>query len=209
MEYLIDKRSMMVLKANFNQNSSLISITSEEDSIKIYSTKEKKIIKEQRSHMGGSICTSFDPKGKYIASGGRDGHIKIWNLVDYEEEQVFENRINRKIYEEESKMNFNFGWSNNGKYLVVPGQGRNIVTLIQRDTWKIVKNISEENVGLIYNITLCPIDGYVVCCDKNKLYFVNVFTEYKSEVVHTIKTNSPVDTIKWIKNGDGIIFVNH
>lgn len=69
-----------VISVNFSPDGKTIASASEDNTIKLWSVEDRKLIKTLKGHDSTVISVKFSPDGKTIASASFDNTIKLWNL---------------------------------------------------------------------------------------------------------------------------------
>jgi WD40 repeat protein len=196
---------MPVQNIEISQDFSLMAVASSEDEIKIIRLNEENKSTSVKGHEGGSIALSFDPKGKYLASAGRDGSIKIWELKEEKEVTCMKNMISKEITKgvltSGGPIAFKIQWTLDGKYLIAPA-GEKGVLLIEREKWTVFKTIKHPDMKLVYMIAYSTINNMVAAVDNKKQCFlfdtetsfagIEVYREMDGEVTNLIW--SPFDS---------------
>ena len=182
----ISRNQMPVQSIELNSDSSLMAVASLEDEIKIISLNENNKVKTLKGHEGGVIAVAFDPKGKYIASAGRDGNIKIWNLSEEKETMTLKNMIPKEIIKgiidlEDGKTSpilYKMQWNSEGKYLIIPG-GSKGVFLIEREKWIVRRTVKDEKMECVYMIAYSNKNHMIVAADtKNQCFMFDTETSF-------------------------------
>eukprot|EP01080_Neovahlkampfia_damariscottae_P007410 gene7410-11733_t len=216
----ISRNQMAVQMIELNQVSSIMAIASLEDEIKVIFLKEENKVKTLKGHEGGVIAVSFDPKGNYLASAGRDGNIKIWNLKEDKETMTLKNMIPKEIIKgiislEDGKtapILYKLQWNAEGKYLIVPA-GIKGVFLIEREKWIVSRTIKDDNMDLIYMIAYSNKTNMIVAADTKRQCFlfdtetsfagIEMLGEMEGQI--TDLTWSPHDSLLIISDTTGVI----
>src|SRR5690606_4429141 len=124
-------------------------------------------------------------KGKYLASAGRDGHIKIWNLETNKLEKTLHNQINREINKGIKNfvdvLPYRIDWSIDGDYLLYSYHDE--IVFCKRDLWKTEYTLKDKRMKLPYQ-TRCTKDGeFVIVVDVKKQYLIFNISEKRCKQV--------------------------
>lgn len=180
-KHFVYRPQMPAKHISINKEATLIAIATLEDKIPILSIKkEPKQQLELKGHEGGTLCVAFDPLDKLIASGGRDGNIKIWNLTNGEEVKVLTNMIPKEIIKgkDNIQLPFRFEWSFDGKSLIIPYNKS--VVFVERGSWKITKTLKEDSMGIVTMVSISKSYHHFICSDFNKKVYY--FTQDSKKV---------------------------
>jgi WD40 repeat protein len=177
MKYLnyTTRNQMPIQNIEISQDFSLMAVASSEDEIKLIHLNEENKSISLKGHEGGCIAVSFDPKGKYLASAGRDGSIKIWEIKTEKEVNFMKNMIPKEIIKgvltSGGPIAYKIQWTLDGKYLIAPA-GEKGVLLIEREKWTVFKTIKHPEMKLVYMIAYSNINNMVAAVDNKKQCFL-------------------------------------
>ena len=103
------KESTSVLDIKFNQDGQILATIGDSNIINIWNVSNKKLLQSLTGHNDKILTVNFSPNGQILASGSKDGKIKLWK-----------NSKNWQIFKTLENNNFavkNVSFSPNGKLL--------------------------------------------------------------------------------------------
>jgi WD40 repeat protein len=130
--YRLSRRSMLAGLAGFTSISALLTACSSETGVPASASPTTATtspsasptpahlpigttLNEYRGHTLGVFAVAWSPGGKYIASGGFDKTVRVWNALTGETLQVYHGHTDQVN---------SVGWSPDGKYIASSGDGR-------------------------------------------------------------------------------------
>jgi chromosome transmission fidelity protein 4 len=206
-EHFIDRAQMPVKHIALNKDGSLMAIASLEPGIKMINIKkEPSLFSTLTGHEGGTLCVAFDPTDKLLASAGRDGAIRVWNVSNGQEVVCLPDMVAKEVlkgFSDKLSMPYRVEWTFDGRYLIVPH--KKCIALLDRKNWKIFKEIKEENMGIVYMVTSSPSYSNFVCCDINKkCYFFDIESNITSKR-NSYPMKHVITTLQWSPNSDACL----
>jgi len=166
------------------------------NSIKVYNSYNKDLIRVLEGHTSPVMCLKFDRMGKYVVSGGADGKIRVFDLRSGEQ-------INQYDGHQSDVMCVAIDYSN--KYIVSGGRDKTL-HLIEMDTMQLVKGWTPYKTQR--DIRCCDFSPYgdtVACASED--HQVHILSLPKECVIKQTPKNSKPITImqpsdSHIKNKD-------
>ncbi|XP_055935978.1 WD repeat and HMG-box DNA-binding protein 1-like [Argiope bruennichi] len=132
--------------------------------IKVFDTSDKSLA-EFRGHDGPILSIAIDPKGKYLASSGCDGTVRVWLLSSQECVKTL-NLFKKSNDFNTSTTLCRLSWSTDGQFLAIPVETE--VCFYQRDTWQSKFSLSDACITKTLSIvTYSPYGKYLAAASMN------------------------------------------
>ena len=154
-------------------------------------------------HLGPVTSVAIDPKGKYVASSGCDGTVKIWDVETYACLKTIDNVVPKcndfTLAKHLARLSFS---PKTGAFLAVPHTKE--VKLYNRDKWEIVGFLADPDVK--DDVGLCAFspcgthiaagynDGMIVIYSFNSRKAVNTFKHPKQKRICGMQWSPIVST---------------
>ncbi|GIY62968.1 WD repeat and HMG-box DNA-binding protein 1 [Caerostris darwini] len=132
--------------------------------IKVFDTSDKSLMTFS-GHNGPVLSVAIDPEGKYLASSGCDGTVRIWMLSSQECIKTL-NLFKKSNDFCSSSTLCRLDFSSDGQFLAVPVEKE--VRFYERDIWESKWSLSDECVTQTLSIvTYSPFGKYLAAASMN------------------------------------------
>src|SRR5690606_2771448 len=102
--------------------------------------------------------------GKYLASAGSDGNLKIWNLENAKLEHSVKGAVSKNVLkgfpDSMDPLPYRFEWSKDGNAVVYPTD-EGIVVLQRNSSWKQELVLKDESLKVPYQVSMSPDVDYL------------------------------------------------
>ncbi|KAG8199957.1 hypothetical protein JTE90_006203 [Oedothorax gibbosus] len=147
-----------------NKDGTLVACGGGDFVIKVYD-KSSKSLTAFNGHTGPVLSIAFDPKGKYLASSGCDGTVRIWELSSQECLKTL-NLFKKSNDLSTSSTLCRLDWSSDGQTLAVPLDTK--VLFYQRDLWESLFSLTDDCITQDLSIvTYSPFGKYIAAASLN------------------------------------------
>ncbi|MGI9214581.1 MAG: ankyrin repeat domain-containing protein, partial [Gammaproteobacteria bacterium] len=172
------------------------------DQIELYTADSYSKIKAFSGHVDYVLCTAFSSDGKWLASGGKDKTLRLWQVGSGQEIKKFRKQYANYIY--------NVIFSHNCQ-LLASSIGTEIY-LIDLANYDKPKHVFRDHIGLIYSLAFSLNSSYLLSGSKDKtlrlwdiqrLKVKKIFTYYNAAI--KIVAFSPNELLIVFATEDGTI----
>jgi WD40 repeat protein len=143
------------------------------------------------SHSNGTTTAQFSPDGQFVATGGRDGTVKLWSVPDFTLQHTF---LGASGY---SARIFSLVFSADGQYLAVGGQGG--LVILQISTGKVVQRLvdaSETVQSVALTADGSTLGGGFFTSQDGVVYNVKLWRFSDGALLKTIPaSDQPIDSV--------------
>lgn len=165
------------------------------------------MVKSFEGHEGGVLCVKFDPQGKYLASAGSDGNLKIWNLENAKLEHSVKGAVSKNVLkgfpDSMDPLPYRFEWSKDGNAVVYPTD-EGIVVLKRNSSWKQELVLKDESLKVPYQVSMSPDVDYLSCVDLSKqCYIFN--SKKQAPPVEILKNENYFTDMQWSSFGNDVL----
>jgi WD40 repeat protein len=192
----------LVNEAKLSPDGKYIAVGRTGNNAKLIDFKTGRVYKTLRGHKGMVISLSFSCDGKYLATGGIDGKVIVWEVETGLPVRTFS-------FQDEKEAIFSLDFSSDGKMLAA-AIWAGYVIIWDMTTGDRVRSISPHGGNGCYQVKFTPNGVYVISAGldrKLKLIEIDTGEEIRSFVghteqalIHSINFNSAGD--KFITAGD-------
>ncbi|GFX29404.1 WD repeat and HMG-box DNA-binding protein 1 [Trichonephila clavipes] len=163
-EKIISQFSTAVYHIVCSKDGKLIACGGGDFIIKVYDTSNETLTAFS-GHDGPILSLAIDPKGKYLASSGCDGTVRLWLLST--QECIKTLSLFKKSNDlSTSSILCRIDWSSDGEFLAVPVEKE--ICFYQRDIWESKFSLSDKCVTKALSIvTYSPFGKYIAAATMN------------------------------------------
>jgi len=176
---------------NFEYTWKVVNIESDKCLMRTYQPPTSSIA-TLRNHLNSVTVAKWSPDAKYIASGGADSNLIIWNASDGSIVKIFKRLKNIGRIS-------SIGWRPDSKYLAASGDGNNFI-LIDMNNFDNYKFVFADQGDGIVNVSWSPNAVYIMTAAASE-GTIKLWTADKLKNIKTIFSGTEdLTSVSWSPN---------
>jgi chromosome transmission fidelity protein 4 len=186
-------------------NDSWLLTSLSEHSIKIVNLVDTSQVVLFKGHSTSVRSIAFDPQGKFLASSGLDGKIRVWDTTSASGSSLAAVLTDVPLAKDNDQIMLKASWHPSGNYLAIPGF--KVINVYNRNSWTLDKTLQDGGHEANVSIVTFSHDGrYLASCGMDLKIFIWDFE--KGETIEFTDTSRPLCSLEWNFHDEAIIATN-